>query len=248
MKRTVFRLNIQPRFYRLALLTLLTWVVPLSMLGATDDVFQDLQVLLVRGKYEELEKINLHELRDYPNSLRALYFLYALHDNQGDAQTARQYLLRFGNTHRKQTAGSNVDERILGIDFRFIRAYYALGSYYFEQKQYAEALEWLVMSQPLYSADPGLQYRLAFSYQRTGDFEQARVHYFLQKELEPKNPEITYNISCSFAQEANTAKALLWLKKAIRQDKKFRNLASGDASFDAIRATQEFQDFLRNNS
>lgn len=248
MKRNVFRLNLQARFCHLALLLLLIWAVPLSARGASDEVFQDLQVLLVRGKYEELEKINLQELRDHPDSLRALYFLYALYDNQGDAPTARQYLLRFGNTHRKQTAGSSIDERILGIDFRFIRAYYALGSYYFEQKHYAEALEWLVMSQPLYRADPGLQYRLAFSYQRTGDFEQARVHYFLQRELEPKNPDITYNISCSFAQEANTPKALLWLKKAIRQDKKFRNLASGDAAFDAIRATQEFQDFLRKNS
>lgn len=215
---------------------------------ASEVSFQDLQILLVRGQYAELEKISTQELKEKPNSLRALYFLYASYDNQGATDRALDSLLQFEKSHRAQTPGDNLAERTLGIDFRFLRAYYALGAHYFEQKQYPAALEWLVMSQPLYHADPVLQHRLAVSYQRIGDFEQARVHYFLQKELEPKKPSISYNISCSYAQEGDAKKSLFWLKKAVRSDKKLRYHASGDAAFDAIRATQEFQDFLRKNS
>ncbi|MCX7826070.1 MAG: tetratricopeptide repeat protein [Verrucomicrobiae bacterium] len=107
-------------------------------------------------------------------------------------------------------------------------------------KRYAEAAPWF---EKLLAANPRnveAWIHLAYCRRRTTSLDAAIETLQCALRLDAGHPLANYNMACYCALKGRTEEALRLLKKAIRKDPAYRELARGEADFDSIRALPEF--------
>jgi tetratricopeptide (TPR) repeat protein len=197
-----------------------------------------------------LETACQENLRSVPRNdelyLETLFFLVASRVFQGDFQSAAPYMKMFRDAHaaREEAETKRTGARSIYIDARFPRLYFELGIYYFETKDYKEAIDWLrkAKTQDPMASDPMLYFRLARSYTEVGDLANAKKYYLKQLELNPKEPSPYYNMACVHARERDKGKALEWLRKAVAAHPPFGPQSAEDPDFVLLKNDPEFRE------
>jgi tetratricopeptide (TPR) repeat protein len=125
-----------------------------------------------------------------------------------------------------------------------------------EVERFAEALEALQGEQPQLAeqlfasmvaqapADPIARSGLARALAHQGRYGEAIVQDKLALAADPRLPEVSYNIACSYAALGELEDSLRWLSRAYDGGIRDRNLIEQDPDLDPLRQDHRFAFFL----
>lgn len=232
---------------RKLLLVLMLLVIP-PLIYASDAFFDKMSTLYAKREFVRIDKECRNELQKDRKSLDAYYFLTAIRLYQAKYDEAAPYMQQFEKYHREQekreTAKTKVNSIL--IDARYTGLYREIGRQHFLNKEYAEAVNWLLKAKSAYYDDPMLNFFLGISYKEMKEYDEALKYLKRQLENQPDEPSPYYNIACIYANQGKTSEALQWLKKAIAAHPDFRQEAQKDRDFDKIRNAKEFIELVNN--
>ncbi len=84
----------------------------------------------------------------------------------------------------------------------------------------------------------------ALSYFATKEYDKAHQHLTKVQEENPGDPTVLYNLACAESLLGRPDEAIEHLRESIAGDDSFRDLATTDTDFDAIRSDSRFVELL----
>jgi len=95
--------------------------------------------------------------------------------------------------------------------------------------------------------DPDTLTNRGVTYSKLERYEEAFANFNRSLEIKPDDSDTLYNLACLFSLWGRTRKALTYLEKAIRKDKKYLETAKTDKDLDNIREAPRFKKLIESD-
>jgi len=121
------------------------------------------------------------------------------------------------------------------------------GNTYGDLREYDKSLADLNHSLELRPDDPDTLVARGVTYSKLKRYDEALTDFNRSLEIKPNDPGTLYNLACVFSLRGKIDDALTYLKKAIKADEKYREMAKTDEDFDNIRDDPRFKKLMESD-